>query len=81
MGVESGGLTFEQMRDLVAAAAGRGAWLVLAGHEIGKRGHQTTEAGELERLLQYARRPDSGIWLDTVYAVAAYVRAHRVSPK
>ena len=81
MGVESDGLTFEQMRDLVAGAAERGGWLVFAGHEIGKRSRQTTEAEELQRFLQYARSADNGVWLDTVNAVAEYVRAHRGSPK
>lgn len=77
MGMESDGLTFEQMKDLVAGAAGQGGWLVFAGHEIGARGHQTTEAAELEKFLQYVRGADSGIWLDTVYAVGTYVRTHR----
>ena len=76
MGVESDGLTFEQMKDLVSAAAGQGGWLVLAGHEIGPRGYQTTEAAELEKFLQYAHA-DGGIWLDTVYTVGEYVRTHR----
>ena len=77
MGVESDGLTFEQMKDIVSGAAERGAWLVFASHEIGKPGRQTMDAAELERFLEYARNPDNGVWLDTVYAVAEYVRAHR----
>jgi peptidoglycan-N-acetylglucosamine deacetylase len=77
MGMESDGLTFEQMKDLVSGAAEHGGWLVFAGHEIGAPGHQTTEAAELEKFLQYARGADSGIWLDTVYAVGEYVRTHR----
>jgi len=81
MGMESDGLTFAQMKDLVSEAAARGAWLIFAGHEIGQHGPQTTEASELERFLQYARNPDNGIWLDTVYNVAEYVRTHRGSPK
>jgi peptidoglycan/xylan/chitin deacetylase (PgdA/CDA1 family) len=80
MGMESDGLTFEQMKDLVTAAAQQGGWLVFAGHEIGARGRQTTEAAELEKFLQYARGADSGVWLDTVYAVGEYVRTHRRSP-
>jgi peptidoglycan-N-acetylglucosamine deacetylase len=81
MGMESDGLTFAQMKELVLQAAQQGAWLVFAGHEIGPRGTQTTEATELEKFLQYAGRADSGIWLDTVYAVAEYVRTHRGSPQ
>ena len=81
MGMESDGLTFEQMQNLVSAAAARGAWLIFAGHEIGARGRQTTEAAELEKFLQYARGAESGIWLDTVSRVAEYVRTHRGSER
>jgi len=77
MGVESDGLTFEQMKDMVAGAAARGAWLVFAGHEIGAGGYQTTQSAELEKFLKYAAGAESGIWLDTVYAVGEYVRTHR----
>jgi len=69
MGMESDGLTFEQMEALIAGAAERGAWLVFAGHEVSERGPQTMILPELEMLLEYARSADSGIWLDTVAAV------------
>ncbi|HTQ56712.1 MAG TPA: polysaccharide deacetylase family protein [Bryobacteraceae bacterium] len=80
LGMESDGLTFEQMRDLVTAAAAQGGWLIFAGHEIGAPAHQTTQAAELEKFLEYARRADSGIWLDTVYTIGEYVRTHRARP-
>ena len=81
MGMESDGLTFAQMKDLVDQAAERGAWLIFAGHEIGQRGRQTTEAAELARFLQYTGSAESGVWVDTVHAVAEYVRTHRASHK
>ncbi len=77
MGMESDGLTFEQMKELVSAAAEQGWWLVFAGHEIGAPGHQVTTAPELEKFLQYARADGSGIWLDTVYAIGSYVQKQR----
>jgi peptidoglycan-N-acetylglucosamine deacetylase len=80
MGMESDGLTFEQMKNLVLAAAEHSGWLIFAGHEIGAHGHQTTEAAELEKFLRYAHSADSGIWLDTVYTVGKYVRSHRADP-
>lgn len=74
-GVESDGMSFEQMKSAVQRAAETGGWLVFAGHEIGKPGRQTTEAEALDRFLAYAIDPANGIWLDTVEAVARYVKA------
>jgi peptidoglycan/xylan/chitin deacetylase (PgdA/CDA1 family) len=77
LGMESDGLSFEQMRDLMVRAAARGGWLVFAGHEIGKPGNQTTQAAALEQLLQYAADPANGVWLDTVAAIGKHIRAQR----
>ena len=77
LGMESDGLTFEQMRKAVEDAAARGGWLVFAGHEIGKAGPQTTQAAVLEQFLRYATDPANGIWTDTVQAVGGYIRAQR----
>ena len=77
LGMESDGLTFEQMKSIVSEAAGHGGWLVFAGHEIGGIGHQTTNASALEEFLRYARDPANGVWIDTVQAVGKYVLAHR----
>jgi peptidoglycan/xylan/chitin deacetylase (PgdA/CDA1 family) len=77
MGMESDGLTFDQMKGLVATTAAERGWLVLAGHEIGSPGRQTTQAAALEEFLRYAAAPSNGVWLDTVAAVARYVRAQR----
>ncbi|MCC6862937.1 MAG: polysaccharide deacetylase family protein [Bryobacterales bacterium] len=77
LGVESDGLSFEQMREMTGTAAARGGWLVFAGHEIGAPGRQTTQAAALEQFLRYAADPANGIWIDTVRAVGEYVRTHR----
>lgn len=77
LGIDSDGMSFEQMKRLADSAAAQGRWLVFAGHEIGPPGNQTTLAAELERFLQHAKDPASGIWLDTVKAVAAYIQARR----
>lgn len=76
-GMESDGLSFEQMKTLVSTASERGAWLVFAGHEIGPPGDQTTQAEALKEFLVYVRDPANGIWIDTVSAVAQYVKTHR----
>ncbi len=75
LGMESDGLTFDEMKSLVSAAQGR--WLVFAGHEIGKPGRQTTQAAALEQFLKYAADPASGVWLDTVQAVGKHIQARR----
>jgi len=76
-GVESDGMSFDQMKAAVAAAAHEGHWLVFAGHEIGTRGNQTTLVSSLEPFLKYAQDPANGVWLDKVEKVATYIRAQR----
>jgi peptidoglycan-N-acetylglucosamine deacetylase len=77
-GVEMDGKDFERdIKPLVDAAVASGAWLVLAGHEIGEGGNQTTRVKMLEQLVAYVQRPESGIWLAPVGPVAAYVNAQR----
>jgi peptidoglycan/xylan/chitin deacetylase (PgdA/CDA1 family) len=59
-------------------AIARGQWLVLAGHDIGTSpGLQVTRVSMLRALLADIRRPERGVWVDTVANVAAYVRTHR----
>ena len=77
-GVESDGMSFEQMKSAVGTAAKNGFWLVFAGHEIGAAGSQTTLVQSLEQFLKYAQDPANGVGLDTVKNVATYIRAHRV---
>ena len=71
------GLSFEDVRPLVDKAAAEGRWLILAGHEIGESGPQTTRAATLAALCRYAKDPKSGLWIDTVDAVSAHVRRTR----
>jgi peptidoglycan/xylan/chitin deacetylase (PgdA/CDA1 family) len=77
LGVDSDGMTFEEMKKAIVAAEKDGAWLVLAGHEIGKPGNQTTDAAVLEQFLKYAKDPANGIWLDTVDNIAKFILEQR----
>jgi peptidoglycan/xylan/chitin deacetylase (PgdA/CDA1 family) len=77
LGVESDGMSFEEMKKAVLPAAESGGWLVFAGHEIGNPGNQTTQSAALEQFLKYAKDPASGIWLDTVDNIGKYVQAQR----
>jgi peptidoglycan/xylan/chitin deacetylase (PgdA/CDA1 family) len=76
-GIESDGKDFDQVRTTVEAARLTGAWVVLAGHEMGKGGAQTTRLDMLERLCAYANDPANGVWMAPVGTVARYVRAQR----
>jgi len=81
MGVEMDGKDFTQIRPLIDDAGIRGAWLVLAGHEIGRDGRQTTRVAMLDELLTYAKAPANGIWLATVAEAAEeIVRRRRTAP-
>ena len=75
-GVEMDGKDFAQVRPLLDEARKTGAWLVLAGHEIGTGGRQTTRIAMLDELLAYAKDPAQNIWLATV-AEAADIVARR----
>lgn len=75
LGMELDGLDFDQAKKLIDAAVENGGWLVFAGHEIGDGGRQTTRIDTLKAICEYAQNPDSGLWLDTVANIGAYVRA------
>lgn len=64
---------FGEIKPILEAAAAQGLWLVLAGHDIGEEGGQTTRTDMLEALLQYAQNPENGIWLAPVGEIAKYV--------
>jgi peptidoglycan-N-acetylglucosamine deacetylase len=70
------GLDFEQMKNVVDAAAKSGSWVIFVGHEIGQRVYQTTDVKALEALCAYLKDPANGIWVGTVKEVGTYVRDH-----
>jgi peptidoglycan/xylan/chitin deacetylase (PgdA/CDA1 family) len=77
LGVEMDGKDFAQIRPLLDDATRRGAWLVLAGHDIGADGRQTTRVAMLDELLAYASNPANGVWLATVAAAAEHITKQR----
>jgi len=76
-GMESDGKDFDQILPLINQAKETGKWLVLAGHEMGEAGQQTTRLAMLRQLLEYAKDPANGIWIAPVQMVAAYIKDHR----
>lgn len=77
MGVEMDGKSFADLRPMIEAARAAGGWLVLAGHEIGEEGRQTTRVSMLDELLGYANDPAQNIWLAPVGDVADVVGRRR----
>ena len=74
-GTELDGLTFQDLLGVVRKAEKQGAWVVFAGHDVGQSGHQVVHADALDGFCAYCRRPENGVWIDTVAAIAAHVRS------
>lgn len=76
-GRESDGKTFDQVKVLIDNAKAHNDWLLLAGHEMGEDGEQTTRLSMLRQLIAYAKDPANGIWLAPVGEVQAYIKKQR----
>ena len=80
-GMEMDGKDFDQILPLIENAKKSGAWLVLAGHEMGSSGSQTTRLAMLAKLIEYAQNPKNGIWIAPVGTVAKYIKAQKSSSR
>ncbi len=78
-GVEMDGKDFDEIRVLLEEAKEQGHWVVLAGHEMGTSGRQTTRLAMLEQLMEYAQDPANELWIAPVGTIGQYVRSQRVS--
>ena len=76
-GVEMDGKSFEQVLTVIEDARKSGQWLVLAGHEMGNAGRQTTQLEMLKKLAEYAKNPANGIWLEPMGTVSKYLAAKK----
>lgn len=76
-GIPMDEVDFAEILPILESAKEEGRWVVLAGHDIGDEGRQTTRVNMLEDLLEYVRNPAHGIWLAPVGAVTNYVTGHR----
>jgi peptidoglycan/xylan/chitin deacetylase (PgdA/CDA1 family) len=79
-GVEMDGKDFDAVLPLIENAKKNQQWLVLAGHEMGESGTQTTRLSMLKKLMEYAKDPANGVWLAPAGVVAKYVKEHRPNP-
>lgn len=76
-GIEMDGKNFDDLLPMIQYAQKNGLWLVLAGHEMGGEGAQTTRLSMLKKLIQYAQNPANEIWIAPVGTVTQYVLRHR----
>ena len=77
MGTSFDDMDFAGMQKIISKAAEDGRWIIFVGHEIGKRGYQTTDTAALEALCKSAQDPANGIWLDTVENIGRYIQKQR----
>lgn len=73
-GIEMDGKNFDQVLPLIEDAVKNGTWLVLAGHEMGDDGPQTTRLTMLKQLAEYVQNPANGIWIAPMGTVAKYIQ-------
>jgi len=76
-GMEMDGKEFDDILPLLESAKKNQQWVVLAGHEMGQSGQQTTRLSMLKRLIEYAQDPANGIWIAPVGTVAKYVQKQK----
>jgi len=77
-GMKMDNTDFDEILPLIQAASEKGQWLILAGHETGDSGNQTTYLSMLRQLCEYANDPVNGIWIAPVGTVGKYVHKKRV---
>jgi beta-glucosidase len=76
-GMELDGKTFAQVRSLIEKAREKGAWLILAGHEMNVGGLQTSLLPTIEAICIYAADTANGVWLENVHTIASYIKEKR----
>lgn len=78
-GVQMDDTDFESLLPMIEQSSANGHWLILAGHETGTSGSQTTRLEFLEKLARYVNDPANEIWVAPIGTVAQYVKATRES--
>ncbi|MFT4018820.1 MAG: polysaccharide deacetylase family protein [Agriterribacter sp.] len=78
-GMEMDGKDFDQLLPLIENSKKSGSWIILAGHEIGESGNQTTRVEMLKKLIAYAQDPANGIWIAPMGEIARYVKEQRAT--
>jgi len=76
-GIEMDGKSFAEILPLIEEAKKNGQWLILAGHEMGEGGVQTTQLSMLKQLIEYIQNPSNQIWIAPAGTVAEYIEKNR----
>lgn len=76
-GMEMDGKNAEEILNLIESAKKNNFWIILAGHEMGVSGAQTTRLAMLRKLMEYAQDPVNGVWIAPAGTVAKYVLSKR----
>lgn len=76
-GIVSDDSDYLELVKSISKAADQGAWIIFAGHEIGEKAFQVTDATALTALCKYMQDPANGVWVDTVENVGKYIQQHR----
>ncbi len=78
-GMKMDDMDFDEILPVLRDAADKGFWVVLAGHETGEEGPQTTKLTFLEELSNYVNDPENGIWVAPIGEIARYVKDTRAA--
>ncbi len=76
-GIDMDGKDFEQILPIIETARKNGQWVVLAGHEMGESGSQTTRLSMLRKLIAYAQDPTNKLWIAPVGTIASYIEKQK----
>jgi peptidoglycan-N-acetylglucosamine deacetylase len=76
-GIELDGKSFDDILKLIENAGAKGLWLILAGHETGTGGYQTSLLPTIEAICRYANDPANNIWITNVHEVATWIKNQR----
>jgi peptidoglycan-N-acetylglucosamine deacetylase len=76
-GIDMDGKDFEQIFPIIETARKNGQWVVLAGHEMGENGSQTTRLSMLRKLIAYAQDPANKLWIAPVGTIASYIEMQK----
>jgi peptidoglycan/xylan/chitin deacetylase (PgdA/CDA1 family) len=79
-GIEMDGKNFDEILPLIEEVRRSGQWLILAGHEMGDSGVQTTRLKMLKQLIEYVQDPANGIWIAPAGTVAKYILTQTAHP-
>ncbi|MCF6437518.1 polysaccharide deacetylase family protein [Pseudoalteromonas sp. MMG022] len=80
-GIRIDGMSFDEIKQLLDLLRFRNSWVILAGHDVGKKGPYTVDSVALAQLIIYLKQPKNGYWLDTVDNITKHIKKNRAPIK